>query len=62
MMAKPADPSGKHSAAQSAARSGGEPERPRDMPKAGWFAILKRSVREFKHDDITGCRQPASVR
>ncbi len=24
-----------------------------DMPKAGWLAILKRSVREFKHDDVT---------
>ena len=24
-----------------------------DMPKAGWLAILKRSLREFKHDDVT---------
>ena len=23
------------------------------MPRAGWAAILKRSVREFKHDDVT---------
>ncbi|HET9967602.1 MAG TPA: YihY/virulence factor BrkB family protein [Streptosporangiaceae bacterium] len=23
------------------------------MPKSGWLAVLKRSVREFKHDDIT---------
>jgi membrane protein len=29
------------------------PRKPTDMPKAGWLAILKRSVREFKHDDIT---------
>jgi membrane protein len=29
------------------------PGTPTDMPKAGWGAILKRSVREFKHDDIT---------
>src|SRR3954468_20272559 len=29
------------------------PESPTDIPKAGWLAILKRSVREFKHDDIT---------
>lgn len=29
------------------------PSRPKDMPKAGWLAILKRSMREFKHDDIT---------
>jgi membrane protein len=28
-------------------------DRPTDMPKAGWFAILKRSVRQFKHNDIT---------
>ncbi len=25
----------------------------REMPRAGWVAILKRSVREFKHDDVT---------
>jgi membrane protein len=29
------------------------PRKPTDMPKAGWVAILKRSVREFKHDDVT---------
>ena len=29
------------------------PDSPTEMPKAGWVAILKRSVREFKHDDIT---------
>jgi membrane protein len=29
------------------------PERPKDIPKAGWFEILKRSVKEFKHDDVT---------
>jgi membrane protein len=29
------------------------PGSPIDMPKAGWFAILKRSVREFKHDNVT---------
>ena len=23
------------------------------MPRSGWLAILKRSIREFKHDDIT---------
>ena len=23
------------------------------MPKAGWMAIVKRSVKEFKHDDVT---------
>jgi membrane protein len=31
----------------------GPPSTFSDMPRAGWFAILKRSVREFKHDDIT---------
>jgi membrane protein len=29
------------------------PREPSDLPKRGWVAILKRSVREFKHDDIT---------
>jgi membrane protein len=35
------------------ARSGPPPRGLTDMPKAGWLAILKRSIREFKHDDIT---------
>jgi membrane protein len=38
------------------ARSTGSDSAPRtltDMPKAGWLAILKRAVREFKHDDVT---------
>jgi membrane protein len=30
-----------------------EPRKPTDLSKAGWVEILKRSVREFKHDDIT---------
>jgi membrane protein len=38
-------------AAQPPARSA--PDSPRDMPKSGWMSILKRSVKEFKHDDIT---------
>ena len=29
------------------------PQDPTDMPKAGWVSILKRSVKQFKHDDIT---------
>jgi membrane protein len=29
------------------------PQEPRDLPRSGWAAILKRSVREFKHDDVT---------
>jgi membrane protein len=29
------------------------PQTLRDMPRTGWLAILKRSVREFKHDDVT---------
>ncbi|MGI8868800.1 MAG: YihY/virulence factor BrkB family protein [Mycobacteriales bacterium] len=32
---------------------GTAPASPSDVPKAGWVAILKRSIREFKHDDIT---------
>ena len=31
----------------------GPPDRPKDMPKSGWVAILKRSVKQFKHDDVT---------
>jgi len=34
-------------------RGAGRPEKPGDMPKAGWVEILKRSVKQFKHDDIT---------
>jgi len=30
-----------------------EPEKPTQLPKAGWVAILKRSVAQFKHDDVT---------
>jgi membrane protein len=32
---------------------GGAPEKPSDMPKAGWITILKRAVKQFKHDDVT---------
>jgi len=35
------------------ARGAGDPAEPTDMPKAGWVEILKRSVKQFKHDDIT---------
>ena len=31
----------------------GTPDRPSEMPKPGWVAILKRSVKQFKHDDVT---------
>jgi membrane protein len=58
-MTKPTNP-GRHeerSAASSAptARAGDKevPSRPTDIPKAGWVAILKRSVKQFKHDDVT---------
>jgi membrane protein len=33
--------------------AGTVPDSPRDIPKSGWLSILKRSVKEFKHDDIT---------
>ncbi len=33
--------------------SDGPPSKPGDMPKAGWVTILKRSLKEFKHDDVT---------
>ena len=29
------------------------PQQPKDMPKAGWMSILKRSVQQFSHDDVT---------
>jgi membrane protein len=48
---------GRPDAAEDARLDGGSdtdtPDTPVDIPKAGRFAILKRSVREFKHDDIT---------
>lgn len=40
-------------AAANEPQPGSAPNSPTDMPKAGWFAIVKRSVRQFKHDDIT---------
>jgi membrane protein len=42
-----------NTAAASTRRADAAPRTLTDMPKAGWLAILKRSVREFKHDDIT---------
>jgi membrane protein len=54
MMGRPAGSNGKNdTAAAPAARSGPAPRTLSDMPRAGWLAILKRSIREFKHDDIT---------
>ena len=54
MMARPAGSGGKNgTAAAPAARSGPAPRTLTEMPRAGWLAILKRSIREFKHDDIT---------
>src|SRR6202012_5141319 len=54
MMARRAGSDGKDGTAGApAARSGPAPRTLSDMPRAGWLAILKRSVREFKHDDIT---------
>jgi membrane protein len=35
------------------ARKRRPPQELTDVPKSGWIAVLKRSVREFKHDDIT---------
>ena len=42
-----------NTAAASTATSGTAPRTLTDIPKAGWLSILKRSVREFKHDDVT---------
>jgi membrane protein len=57
-MATPANKNGNSNGGRSIRTAGrGQeedvPDRPSDMPKAGWVAILKRSVKEFKHDDIT---------
>jgi membrane protein len=54
MMARRTGSDGQNdAAARPAARSGPVPRTLTDMPKAGWLAILKRSIREFKHDNIT---------
>src|SRR3954451_4539774 len=55
MMARRTDSYGKHDTAHQPAErhDTAVPKKVTDMPKAGWFAILKRSVKEFKHDDIT---------
>jgi membrane protein len=68
MMASRADSEGKHDTADppteqpgpateksgpATEKSGPVPKTLTDMPRAGWLAILKRSIREFKHDDIT---------
>jgi membrane protein len=29
------------------------PKTPTDIPKPGWFRILGRSFKQFKHDDVT---------
>jgi membrane protein len=34
------------------ATNGDLPRRPADIPKAGWLSILRRAVRQFKHDDV----------
>jgi membrane protein len=53
-MGRPAGSDGENgTAAAPAARPGPAPRTLTDMPRAGWLAILRRSVREFKHDDIT---------
>jgi membrane protein len=54
MMAGHTDANGKHSTASPPAeQSRSAPERLTGIPKTGWLAILKRSIREFKHDEIT---------
>src|SRR3954453_23789261 len=35
------------------ASRGGEPESPPDIGGRGWFAVLKRTFREFKADNLT---------
>jgi membrane protein len=53
-MARSTGSHGKRDAAPPAnARGSRPPQELTDVPKSGWLAVLKRSVREFKHDDIT---------
>jgi membrane protein len=49
----PKDEASRRSRARSTAGRRGIPHKLSEMPKAGWAAVLKRSIREFKHDDIT---------
>ena len=55
MMARRTDSDGKYDTADPPAErhDTAVPKKVTGMPRAGWFAILKRSVREFKHDDVT---------
>jgi membrane protein len=62
MMARRTGPEGKRSAADPATTRTPEsastgkrhpPQELTDIPRSGWLAVLKRAVREFKHDDIT---------
>src|SRR5690349_13294540 len=60
MMARRTGPEGTRSAADPAAtrnpataRTPRPPQTLSDIPRSGWLAVLKRSVREFKHDDVT---------
>jgi membrane protein len=50
--ASTSSPSGARSERDQSGGSG-VPERPGDISKAGWFTILKRSLKQFKHDDVT---------
>src|ERR671916_1615186 len=34
-------------------RDGREPDDPGDLGKGGWMGVLKRTVREFKEDNLT---------
>jgi membrane protein len=53
-MARSTGSHGQRNAAPPAnARKRRPPQELTDVPKSGWLAVLKRSVREFKHDDIT---------
>src|SRR5262249_9781249 len=56
-MARPgqasAGPASASPASASPASASTAPGKLTDIPRAGWLAILKRAVREFKHDDVT---------
>jgi len=38
---------------RSSAETPDPPEKPTEIPKQGWVSVLKRSVQQFKHDDVT---------
>src|SRR5205807_575874 len=34
-------------------RNGGSPDGPTDLPRQSWFGVLRRTLREFRADNVT---------